>query len=858
MPMVAGDQLGPYEILSPLGAGGMGEVYRARDKRLGRDIALKILPPEVANDPLRRQRFELEARAVAALNHPNIVAVYDVGEGYIVSELVDGPPLCSAKLGLRKTIEAAVQIASGLAAAHDAGIVHRDLKPGNILLTRDGRPKILDFGLAKVQAARATADATATMRTEPGVVMGTPGYMSPEQVRGFSTDHRSDIFSFGVILYELLSDRRAFQGETSVETMAAILKQEPPDLPETVPESLRQIVAHCLEKDACERFQSARDLRFALSQVGTPSGSHSTLAASTSPGTAWVWRTVVALVLIAAAVAGTRWLWRDATLPQWSGVLLGGPEMALNPRLSPDGNLLAFKAFDNGQTQVAVMKPESGNWSILTHRRDRGEAQQVSWSSDGSLIYYDRATGVPRGVYSVPVLGGDEHLVLENAFSPEALPDGSLLLCRVNARGAGQMYRFWPETGLLKEFPLEKPRYLAPACSRTPPGGKVAITYATPTGSAGKGPGLYAIDLASNAIRRLALPQQEAAALEAWTVARDGKSVLAALPAGSITRVIAIPTGGQTAARTLFTVTSLVWYIEAGADQSLFVNLVDRPQELVRLSPDGAGTQERIGAFPLSSAPDQVLLLPDGRAVTPASAFGHTRLMAAEKGKDPVPLVNTQEETAAPMTLAGLHEIAFVIGPAPHCVIALADTSSGRVTRRIATDKGVVNGLTASPDGATLYFCAGGSVWAVPSSGGEARAVSTGEYAVMDRSGRSLMVVRGESSHYRMFQVLLDGAPEREIPLDSSLPLYGVHGGFFTSGSLDAKGRLIVALSPLDSWFNPLGILNTHTGRITRLPAESLSDRHSGVWTPDGRILAGQVVMRATIWKFQPLAKWRP
>ena len=857
MPLVAGDQLGPYEILSPLGAGGMGEVYRARDKRLGRDVALKILPPEVANDPLRRQRFEQEARAVAALNHPNIVAVYDVGEGYFVSELVDGPPLSSAKLGLRKTIEVAVQIASGLAAAHDAGIVHRDLKPGNILLTRDGRPKILDFGLAKVQAAGSTDDSTVIMRTEPGVVMGTPGYMSPEQVRGFSTDHRSDFFSFGVILYELLSGRRAFRGETNVETMTAILKQEPPDLPETVPEALRQIVAHCLEKDPRERFQSARDLRFALSQVGTPSGSHSTLAASTSPGTAWVWRTLAALVLIAAAVAGTRWLWRDAALPQWSGVLLGGPEMALNPRLSPDGNLLAFKAFDNGMTQVAVMKPESGNWSIVTHRRDRGQTQVISWSPDGSQIYYDRATGVPLGVYSVPVLGGDEHLVLENAFSPEVLPDGSLLLCRLNARGTGQMYRFWPETGVLKEFPLEKPRYLAPACSRTPPGGKVAITYATPTGSAGKGPGLYAIDLASNAIRRLALPEQETAALEAWTVARDGKSVLAALPTGSITRVVAIP-GEQSAARTLFTVTSRVWYLEAGTDQSLFVNLVDRPQELMRLSADGGGTQERIGAFPLSSGPEQVLLLPDGRAVTPAGAFGRTRLMAAEKGKDPVPLVNTQEETAAPMTLAGVHEIAFAIGAAPHSVIALADTSSGRVTRRIATGKGVVNGLTASPDGATLYFCAGGSVWAVPASGGEARAVSTGEYAIMDRSGRSLIVVRGESSHTLMFQVPLDGAPEREIPLDRSLPLYGAHGGFFTSGSMDDKGHLIVALSPLDSWFNPLGILDTHTGRITRVPAESLSDRHSGVWTPDGRILANQVVMRATIWKFQPEAKYPP
>ena len=163
-------------------------------------------------------------------------------------------------------------------------------------------------------------------------------------------------------------------------------------------------------------------------------------------------------------------------MPQWSGVLLGGPEMALNPRLSPDGNLIAFKAFDKALTQVAVMKPESGNWSILTHRRDRGVVQQVSWPPDGSLIYYDRATDVPLGVYSVPVLGGEEHLVLENATSPEALPDGSLLLSRVNARREGQVYRFWPETGRLKEFPLERPRYSAAACSRIASGGKEAIT----------------------------------------------------------------------------------------------------------------------------------------------------------------------------------------------------------------------------------------------------------------------------------------------------------------------------------------------------------------------------------------------
>ena len=240
MNLTTGTRLGPYEIVAPLGAGGMGEVYRAHDSRLGRQVAVKVLPASFAADQERLRRFEQEARATGALNHPNILGVYDIGtyEGapYVVSELLDGDTL-RARIGNtplphRKAIDYATQIAKGLAAAHDKGIVHRDLKPDNVFVTRDGRVKILDFGLAKMTEPGVTVDAEtalahATPKTSAGTVLGTVGYMSPEQVRGQTVDHRSDIFSFGVVLYEMLTGQRAFKGDSAVETMNAILKEDP-------------------------------------------------------------------------------------------------------------------------------------------------------------------------------------------------------------------------------------------------------------------------------------------------------------------------------------------------------------------------------------------------------------------------------------------------------------------------------------------------------------------------------------------------------------------------------------------------------------------------------------------------------
>src|SRR6202142_718568 len=322
MALVPGSKLGPYEIQSPLGAGGMGEVYRARDTRLEREVALKILLELFALEPDRLRRFEQEARAVAALNHPNILAVFDIGQHngspFLVSELLEGETLRvlldQGALPPRKAIAYGVQIAQGLAAAHEKGIVHRDLKPENVFVTRDGRIKILDFGLAKLAQKPGTEPDGITMtssHTAAGVVMGTASYMAPEQVRGDAVDPRTDIFAFGAVLYEMLTGKRAFRRDTTPETMTAVLKEEPPEIAESAPTAspaLDRIVRRCLEKSPEQRFQSAKDLSFALGSLsGTESSAAAKLLTAPRDRSTAVWKSVAgtfAVIAVAGALAG--------------------------------------------------------------------------------------------------------------------------------------------------------------------------------------------------------------------------------------------------------------------------------------------------------------------------------------------------------------------------------------------------------------------------------------------------------------------------------------------------------------------------------------------------------------------------
>ena len=449
MAFAPGTKLGSYEIVSSLGAGGMGEVYRALDPSLDREVAIKVLPQELASDRERLRRFEQEARAAAALNHPNILAVYrfstsDEHTPYLITELLQGQTLRErlqrGEIPVRKAVEYALQTVRGLAAAHDRGIVHRDLKPENLFLTRDGLVKILDFGLAKLVGPATTGPQSSVETvnvTELGVVLGTVGYMSPEQVRGQTVDHRSDIFSLGAILYEMLSGKRAFQANTAADTMSAILKEEPSPLLDSgrnLPPALGRIVDRCLEKDPAERFQSAHDLAFNLELLNREqSGSGAAVALPTKKGR---WRLVAPLIALAIlgavglaflAALGLRTRGGNSS-PAELKRLTDFVGMEEFPALSPDGKSVAFTADVGGRRQVWVRLLTGGTPLQVTH--DGADHQYPRWSADSSSLIYFSPSQEPDGegkIWQIPALGGTAQPLVSSQGSADLSHDGKHL-----------------------------------------------------------------------------------------------------------------------------------------------------------------------------------------------------------------------------------------------------------------------------------------------------------------------------------------------------------------------------------------------------------------------------------------------
>jgi Tol biopolymer transport system component len=448
MQLVAGSRLSSYEIIAPLGAGGMGEVYRARDAALKRDVAIKVLPEDWSRDPERLHRFEVEAQSTAALNHPNIVSIFHVGQQdgcpYIVTELLEGETLRDrlrrGPMRAREACDCGVEIARGLAAAHDAGIVHRDLKPENLLLTRDGRLKILDFGLAKLtQAEPAGTDAATTtlaQQTEPGQVFGTVGYMAPEQVRGQAVDRRCDIFAFGVVLYEMLTGKRAFQKATSAETLSAILNEDPPPLAQLVqdlPPALQRIVSRCLEKKPERRFQHASDLGFALDALSDASDTAIPGVSEAAARRNWIW---IAGAVAAIAVAATLFAWwkQPPVVPMVESVtqLTSDGEVKANSgRLETDGSRIYFGEGTLGSYRIMQVAATGGPTANIPTRL--ANFQFTALSQDGSYLLGAAGDAFVLPFWTVPLPSGEPRL-LGSIVSQDAdlFPDGRILFCLGN------------------------------------------------------------------------------------------------------------------------------------------------------------------------------------------------------------------------------------------------------------------------------------------------------------------------------------------------------------------------------------------------------------------------------------------
>jgi serine/threonine protein kinase/Tol biopolymer transport system component len=884
MPLAPGTKVGPYAIVALLGAGGMGEVYRARDGRLKRDVALKLIPAAFADDPQRLGRLEREAQVLASFSHPNVASIYGFEESgatrALVMELVEGPTLAEriagAAMPLAEALPIARQIAEALEFAHERGIIHRDLKPANVKLAPGDCVKVLDFGLAKAlsddsaPANIADSPTLSAAATRAGLILGTPAYMSPEQARAKPTDRRTDIWSFGCVLFEMLTGRMAFAGETITDTLAAVLTQNPRFdlLPPSTPPRIRQLIERCLQKDAKQRLQAIGDARIeiddALTPSNTPAESH--IPAATTPQSsapessmprpfARFVTVAVAFVVLAAAAL---W-WFHARQPKalaWTGGMISGPNIAFGGRISPDGHTLAFQAMIDNLTQVAVTSPDTGDWTMLSHDRQHGFVDEISWAPDGSKIYFDRTIGTPVGIYSIPALGGDERLVLANAGSPEALPDGSLLVIHPDSKGYWRIHHYWPDSQRLEPLP----GWVAIGTTiplRVFPDGKEAVFNGTETAT-DVAVHLYVMDIATGKTHLLApgLPSEPSSESYPIAVTADGREVLVDAPAGDLHRLVAVPRDGRGPIRTLLTLTRPPWYIDAAKDGTVYLDQVDRPHEILRFSLRGGAPQ--IVASSDSYAPAGHYMEPveitDGRFLLDTAFSGRGRLLVGKPDSEFVPLLDTAEETSSPAVSLVNGEAAFVLGSGNDQTIAIASTVDGRLIRRLNGTKGRrITGLGASPDSATLYFGADGFIWAISASDGTPQKIAPGESVTVSPDGRTLVVTQNQESNPTFVSVALSGSASgastpKQIHIDSSYSIAPVSIG---SRALSRDGKLLINVSVPDSWFYRVIVLDLATGHITRIPVTYAGDVMSGNWTSDGQVLSVGLPLRSHIWRFR-------
>jgi hypothetical protein len=736
--MQTGKRIGPYEIVAMLGAGGMGEVYRARDAKLARDVAIKVLPPELAANAEALARFEREAKAVAALSHPNILAIHDFGRAddtaFAVMELLEGESLRErlegGALAPRRAVEIGSQVARGLAAAHEKGIIHRDLKPDNIFLTRDGRVKILDFGLAKVgelQPANngVTLTAPSDGATAAGAVLGTVGYMSPEQVRGLPADARSDIFSFGAVLYEMLSGRRAFQGESSVETMNAILKEDPPEIADSgrqIPPGLERIVRHCLEKRVEARFHSAHDLAFDLEALSQASASRVADDTSMAPTARKAPRRLVASVaggiLLAAVAVGSYVAGRRIERRTDAGAVVFQPlsyrqEPIFSARMLPDGKTILYSGAPLGN-EPGIFSVRVGTPGAIAV--EPADLHLLAVSRQGELAVLTHARYIAHSVFEGTLArmgldGGAPREILERVREADWSPDGTELALIREVNGQDRL-----------EMPAGKVLYTSGGYVSNPrvsPAGDRIAFFEHPYKWDDRG-FVAVVDMAGN--RKVLSEGYWGEEGLAWS--RDGREVL--FSAGTTYhnfKVYAANLAGTT--REVLASAGGLTIHDVARDGRLLVTRDDILQRMPVLAP-GASAERDLSWLDYSQP---AALSPDGKVLLfgeESGSLGANYAMCL-RGTDGSPVVRLGEGFAQDLSPDGKWALGIVPSSPPRLVIYPTGAGEARTLPR-----GPIANYSSArffPDADRVLACGhedGHAVrcYAQPVSGGEPRAVT--------------------------------------------------------------------------------------------------------------------------------------
>jgi Tol biopolymer transport system component len=829
MALAAGTRLGPYEILAPVGAGGMGEVYRARDPRLKRDVALKVLPEELASDPERLERFEREAQTLAALNHPHIVTIHSVEEAgdlrFLTMELVEGRTLTRViprgGLPISQFFRIAVPLAEAVSAAHEKGITHRDLKPGNVMVSEEGRIKILDFGLAKLRYdADETEDSNAPTvpATDPGRVMGTAPYMSPEQVQGKAVDHRSDLFSLGVMLYEMATGDRPFQGDTSAEVASSILRDTPPPVTEQkaeLPRDLGKLIKRCLEKEPRKRFQSALDLANELDELRREVDTGEALASTGAPVIAnrssrgkGVWLAGAAFVIVLAVVAGGLW-WseRSEPLPRLSTPrqVTTASEVEGYPSWRPDGTQLAYESNQTGNWDIWVTQVDGGQAVNLTEDHT-GDDRFPSWSPDGSRIaFYSGREG--GGYFVMPALGGKPRRIAADPPShfrrhgpPQWSPDSSRLayaeVTTLTGSWRAEVVIVSVEDGAMERCPLPRPpvRRGIPGfhLSWSPDSRFFAYTSATD----------YADHLT-----------------QVWVARREDGQAFPVTRVDPETRGDALNASPSWApdSRTIYFVSNRggamdLWQrsiagdgTPTGAARRLTTGV---EMLFARFSPDGGqlaySKGRRMGNI------WRVPILEDRPA-----RWSDARQLTDQQGRI----------TGARLSPDGT-QLAFNLhGQAGRHIWRLP--AKGGLLERVLMDPSEQIWPRWSPDGRRIAYHSNGEIWVVPSDGGQPSRLTTHEAsdccAWWSTDGLEIAFTSNRNGNFDIWGVVPQGGPSRQVttdPATDSLPVWSPNGREIAFES-DRSGNF-------DIWVIP-----SKGGEARQLTSDPSSDTRA-TWSPDG------------------------